>query len=104
MVHTLLLCKACMSLRVAVLAARLNLNSSNCEKGLSALHICRGSAIFWPCCCNVREMSWQRSNESEIWQFTSMQECTGRAPRLKHGLKLTKRCGSKKTPADVAES
>lgn len=109
MVRTQLLCKACLTLRLAVLGARLNLNRSNNEKGLSALHICRGSAIFWSCCRNAREMSWQRSDESKIWQlapisFRGSQECTGRAPRLEHGQKLTERSGPKKNPADVAES
>lgn len=98
-----------MTLRLAVLAARLNLNRSNSEKGLFALHICRGSAVLWPCSCNVRDMSWQKSNESEIWQLTPMlfrgsQEHTGRAPRLEHGQKLAERAGPKKNPADVAES
>lgn len=50
-VHTLLLCKARMTLRLAVLVARLELNRSSSEKGLSALH------IFWHCCSNEREMS-----------------------------------------------
>lgn len=98
-----------MALRLAVPAARLNLSRSNSETGLSALHICRGSAIFWPCCRNVREMSWQRSDESEIWQLAPMpfggsQECAGRAPQLEHGQKLTEQSGPKKNPADVAES
>lgn len=50
---------------LAVLAAKLNLSTSYNEKGLSALYTCRGSAMFWPHCHNVMEMSWQRSNESE---------------------------------------
>lgn len=80
------------------LAARLTLNRNSSEKGLSALHICRGSAIFWPRCCTVKEMSWQRSDESEIWQLALMpfggsQECTGRAPHVEHKQKVMERSG-----------
>lgn len=48
-----------------MLAAKLNLNISYNEKGHSALHTYRGSAMFWPRYDNVMEISWQRSNESE---------------------------------------
>lgn len=92
-VHTLLLCESGVALRLPVLPDR---NSS--KRGVSALHICRGSAIFsvLPKCENIlaQQQEWNLAARSGV-----SQECPGRAAQLEHT--FTGRSSFKENPAGL---